>query len=295
MRALKEFRTKAYGLPDLLPWAALVDDGIVLTKNGGYLAGWNYTGPDLDSATGAELAAMATRINAALKLGDGWVLHCDAIRTPSQDRPPAGAFPDRTTRLIEDVRRAHLASDQAGYTSRYVLTVTWYPLPDTASRASLMFMEGGAATSATRNLLSFKERLGEIEGRLSSFLKIRRLQDSQDDHGVIDSELLNFLEFCVSFHDRPFRFSMVPMYLDAVLGRHDFTTGSQPFLPRHPGFSVATAGALSVVQPLHRARSRPCRETAQPLPLALEPEAQERHECAEGTDRRTSHPHQYRC
>ena len=242
MRAFKEFRTKAYGLPDLLPWAALVDNGIVLTKSGGYLAGWNYTGPDLDSATGAELAAMATRINAALKLGDGWVLHCDAIRSPAQDRTPPGAFPDRTTRLIEDVRRAHQAGEQAGYTSHYVLTVTWYPLPDAASRASLIFMEGGAAASATRNLLSFKERLGEIEGHLSSFLKIRRLHDSQDDRGVIDSELLSFLEFCVSFRDHPFRFSMAPMYLDSVLGRHDFTPGFQPQIDRTHVTALAIDG-----------------------------------------------------
>lgn len=149
MRALKEFRTRAYGLPDLLPWAALVDDGIVLTKSGGYLAGWEYTGPDLDSATGAELAAMATRINAALKLGDGWVLNCDAIRAPAQDRPPQGAFQDRTTRLIDDVRRTHLDGERAGYTSRYVLTVTWYPLPDAAGRASLLFVEGGESASGT--------------------------------------------------------------------------------------------------------------------------------------------------
>ncbi|MGO9445707.1 MAG: transporter [Thiobacillaceae bacterium] len=232
MRALKEFRTKAYGLPDLLPWAALVDEGIVLTKSGAYLAGWDYTGPDLDSATPAELAAMATRINAALKLGDGWVLNCDAIRAPVMDRPAQGAFPDRTTRLIDEVRRSHLDSDPAGYTSRYIMTVTWTPLPDAAGRASMLFVEGGEAASATRNLLAFKERLGEIEGRLASFLKIRRLRDTIDERGVVESELLAFLEFCVSFRSRPFRLPMVPMYLDAVLGRHDLTTGFQPRVDR---------------------------------------------------------------
>jgi type IV secretion system protein VirB4 len=51
MRSLREFRSSAYGLPDLLPWAALIDDGIVLTKSGGFLASFEYRGPDLDSAT----------------------------------------------------------------------------------------------------------------------------------------------------------------------------------------------------------------------------------------------------
>ena len=31
---LEEFRSHAQGLPDLLPWAALIDNGVVLTKSG---------------------------------------------------------------------------------------------------------------------------------------------------------------------------------------------------------------------------------------------------------------------
>ena len=31
---LKEFRSHAQALPDLLPWAALIDNGVVLTKSG---------------------------------------------------------------------------------------------------------------------------------------------------------------------------------------------------------------------------------------------------------------------
>ncbi|MCR2830837.1 transporter, partial [Acidithiobacillus ferrooxidans] len=99
MRSLKEFRNKAYGLPDLLPWAALVDNGVVLNKNGSLTAGFYYTGPDLDSATNAELASMSNRINTALSLGDGWVLNCDAIRIPAPGYAAEANFPDRTTRL----------------------------------------------------------------------------------------------------------------------------------------------------------------------------------------------------
>ena len=41
---LNEFRSQAQGLPDLLPWAALIDNGVVLTKSGGLLAGLNFVG-----------------------------------------------------------------------------------------------------------------------------------------------------------------------------------------------------------------------------------------------------------
>ena len=46
---LREHRRKPQGLADLLNWAALVGDGIVVNKDGSFLAGWSYTGPDLDA------------------------------------------------------------------------------------------------------------------------------------------------------------------------------------------------------------------------------------------------------
>jgi len=70
---LSEFRSKTKSLPDLLPWGALVDNGIVLNKSGALMAGFHFRGPDLDSSTRGELTSIAARINAALQLPDGWV------------------------------------------------------------------------------------------------------------------------------------------------------------------------------------------------------------------------------
>jgi len=245
MRSLREFRSTAYGLPDLLPWAALIGDGIVLTKSGGFLAAWEYRGPDLDSATPEELQAMAARLNAALKLGDGWMIHGDAIRSAAPGYAPAGAFPDRTTRLIDDLRRRMHEGTSAGFSSRYVLTVTWHPMPDTAARAADLFVEGRAQGTATRQLERFRDQLREIEGRLSSLVKIRRLRDERDEHtGVVSSPLLSHLEHCVTLTPsaRPVRMPEVPMYLDAILGCHDFLTGFVPRVGRQHLACVALVG-----------------------------------------------------
>ena len=198
MRGLREFRSAAYGLPDLLPWAALIEDGIVLTKSGGFLAGWEYRGPDLDSATPEELQAMAARLNSALKLGDGWTIHGDAIRAAARGYAPAGAFPDRTTWLIDDLRRESYEGASAGFSSRYILTVTWHPMPDAAARAANLFVEGRARGTAARQLERFRDQLREIEGRLSSLVKIERLRDARDESGALTSALLSHLEHCVS-------------------------------------------------------------------------------------------------
>jgi type IV secretion system protein VirB4 len=216
----------------------------VLTKSGGFFAAWEYRGPDLDSATPEELHTMAARLNAALKLGDGWAIHGDALRAPAPGYAPQGAFPDRTTQLIDDLRRRMHEGQSAGFSSRYVLTVTWHPMPDAAARAADLFVEGRARGTAARQLERFLESLTEIEGRLSSLIKIRRLREETNPSGTVLSPLLAHLEQCVTLaaSDRPVVMPEIPMYLDAIIGNHDFVTGFVPRVGTRHLACIALAG-----------------------------------------------------
>jgi len=243
--SLSEYRSNIAGYPDLLPWAALVDNGVVLTKSGGLMAGWEYRGPDLDSATAQELAVDAARINSALKLGDGWVIHCDALRSKAPGYAVEGAFPDRTTRLIDDLRRQSYTGSKAGYGTRYILTVSWWPMPDAANKTAALFIDGREAGTAQRNLDQFNEQVDQIEGRLKDLLYIRRLIDTVDERtGATSSELLGHLEQCASFSEiyNPIVMPEIPMYLDAILGNHGLTTGFVPRVGRRSVAAVAITG-----------------------------------------------------
>src|SRR3979490_3151416 len=84
LRSLREHRNEPRGLADLLNWAFLVDDGVVLQKDGSLLAGWRYHGPDLAAATPEELDALSRHVNdALLPFTDDWMFHVDAIRRPA--------------------------------------------------------------------------------------------------------------------------------------------------------------------------------------------------------------------
>src|SRR5215470_14073598 len=73
MMNLAEYRNKPQSLADFLPWAALVADGVVLNKDGSFRRTARFRGPDLDSATPAELVGATARLNNALRrLGSGW-------------------------------------------------------------------------------------------------------------------------------------------------------------------------------------------------------------------------------
>ena len=55
MMNLAEYRRATTQLADFLPWAAMVDEGVVLNKDGSFQRTAKFRGPDLDSAVPAEL------------------------------------------------------------------------------------------------------------------------------------------------------------------------------------------------------------------------------------------------
>ena len=65
MMNLAEYRHSNIRLADFLPWAALVDEGIVLNKDGSFQRTAKFRGPDLDSVVPAE--------RVQIKVQDGWV------------------------------------------------------------------------------------------------------------------------------------------------------------------------------------------------------------------------------
>jgi type IV secretion system protein VirB4 len=62
MLNLAEYRRRSDQLSDHLPWACLVAPGIVLNKDGSLQRSFRFRGPDLESATEAELISACARI-----------------------------------------------------------------------------------------------------------------------------------------------------------------------------------------------------------------------------------------
>lgn len=52
--ALKSHRSSDAGFADLLNYSAMVDDGVVVGKNGSFMASWMYQGEDNASSTDAQ-------------------------------------------------------------------------------------------------------------------------------------------------------------------------------------------------------------------------------------------------
>src|SRR5580700_10911332 len=117
MLNLAEYRNKPQSLADFLPWAALVAKGVVLNKDGSFQRTARFRGPDLDSATPAELIAIAGRLNNALRrLGSGWAIFIEAQRQPTETYPES-VFPDPVSRLVDEERRSDFLEAGAHFES----------------------------------------------------------------------------------------------------------------------------------------------------------------------------------
>lgn len=192
MLSLREYRNKADRLADFLPWAALVAPGVVLNKDGSFQRSARFRGPDLDSATPAELIATTARLNSALRrLGSGWAIFVEAVRRPALDYPDSD-FPDPASALIERERAAQFAEEGAHFESRYFLTLLWMPPAEDAARAESWLYEGKAEKG-----INPKELLDLFVDRTERLL---RLIDGfvPEVAWLDDGETLTYLHSCVS-------------------------------------------------------------------------------------------------
>lgn len=238
MLRLQQFRDRTQGLPDLLNFALMPEDGVLQNKDGSLTVSWYFRGEDMESATHAELASISARLNRILVgLGSGWMLHCDAIRKPTTTYPSGGHFPDRTSWLIDEERRRQYELEGAHFETTYALSLTYLPPLRTSSKIVEMIYEDAGrddseAGFAARILEQFKRQVDDFESALSATLPLRRMRGIRRtdafDRDYVEDELLQYMDFCVSGVLRPIRLPSIPMYLDAVIGAHPFYGGIAP-------------------------------------------------------------------
>ncbi len=234
-----EHRRKARGLADLLLYDSLVEDGILLGQDGSLMAAWSFRGPDMDSSTHAEMQALSARLNSILRLGAGWMIHCDAIRSRAPEYPDQGCFPDAVTRVIDEERRAQFMAEGAHFESEYFLALTWLPPVEAEERVKGWMFEGGersGANTARQILQRFRSRIESFEDIFSSLFQVERLKakHSVDRYGfpLHQDLLLRYLHRCITGEDHPFALPDIPVHLNDVLASVDFVGGVEPQIGR---------------------------------------------------------------
>ncbi|WP_430425149.1 conjugal transfer protein TrbE [Phenylobacterium sp.] len=221
---LREYRRKATLLADFLPWAALVAPGVVLNKDGSFQRTARFRGPDLDSATGAELVAAAARLNSAFRrLGSGWAIFVEAQRVPAESYPQS-SFGDAVSQLVDEERRAQFEAAGAHFESRYFLTFQYLP-PAERSAAAEGWLYDGRETRRVdwREVLrGFADQTDRMLALVEGF--------AAEIAWLSDEETLGYLHATISTKRQKVRVPETPMQLDALLADEPLAGGLEPRL-----------------------------------------------------------------
>lgn len=259
--SLKKYRSKDEGLADKLNYAAVVDDGVIICKNGAFMAAFLYTGEDNASNTDAGRETVSFRINQALsRFGSGWMIHVDAVRRPAPEYPDRkiSTFPDPVSMAIDEERRRLFENLGTMYEGYFILTATWFP-PMLAQKkfVEMMFNDDSHSPTRktqTRNLIEhFKREMNNLETRLSSAIKLTRLRGhkvcNEDGSLVTRDDFLSWLQFCVTGIHHPVNLPLNPMYIDSYIGGQEMWGGVVPKIGRNFIMVVAIEGFPLESQP----------------------------------------------
>lgn len=230
MLNLGEYRPRCDRLADYLPWAFLIARGVVLNKDGSFQRSFGFRGPDLESATEAELVAACARLNNVLRrFGSGWALFFEAERFAAAGYPQSH-FPDVASALIDAERRAAFTANATcpegeHFETAYTLTVLFLPPVDPARRAEQAWIRrpgAGQGRDWRQELDAFIARTDELFDLLYAILpEIEPLDDART---------LSYLHRTIS----PQRHNLVvpetPLYLDALLVDTPLSGGIEPML-----------------------------------------------------------------
>ena len=224
MMNLAEYRNHTASVADYLPWAALVASGVVLNKDGSFQRTARFRGPDLDSATPAELIGTTARLNSALRrLGSGWAIFVEAQRSAATAYPNS-IFPEAASALVDLERREQFEAAGVHFESRYYLTFLWMPPAEDASRAESWLYEGRdrAGVDPHELLRGFVDRTDRVLQLFQGFVP--------EVEWLGDTETLTYLHSTISTKRQSVRVPETPMHLDALLADQPLIGGLEPRL-----------------------------------------------------------------
>jgi len=237
---VKKHRSNTAGLVDLLNYAAVVDDGVIVGKNGSFMAAWLYQGEDIANTTDEAREMMAFRINQALSvMGSGWMIHVDAMRRAAPGYSDRGYshFLDPISMAVDEERRQLFESLSTLYEGYFVITLTWYPPVLIQKRfVELMFDDSGERLSQkakTHQLIeTFKQSCRNFESRMSSAVHLERLGSNNEGNTATQDNFLRHIQYCVTGLNHPINLPKNPIYLDALIGGQELTPGITPKIGR---------------------------------------------------------------
>lgn len=225
-RKLQTSSRPTEGLGDLLGWAFLIDEDIILMKDGSFLAGVTLDPPDLTTAPAPEVNRSAAVVHEVLALlGEGFSLEVNVHRQTACDYPyPAdSAFPSSALRTMERERRNQFAAPGSHFETACSALVSFTPPKEHWAQWEHLIIRGGRKSLDYDQILErFKQGWAEITAHLGSVFNVRPLCNK----GLVAECQRALTARC----EQPAISETPHSYLNSQLASCDFETGFYPVL-----------------------------------------------------------------
>jgi type IV secretion system protein VirB4 len=207
--------------------------GVVTMKNGSFLIGYFYEGPDLESAAAEDIEHLHAMTNTAMRrLGNGWMVHFESVRKPA-DGYPTNHFTEPVNRIIDLERGAQHRAEGAHFETLHFMFFTY--APPVLEKNSLykkiaeFVSEGHGNTAADddRTVETMENAVADILDVLGQGVKMKRLGfvPEKDANGNYNKycgydELLTVLNYLVNGRWHPIKTTPGnTAYIDVMLAR----------------------------------------------------------------------------
>ena len=185
---------KNYGFSDLLLYAHIIDEGIILQTDGSFLSSFWFKGSDLETSSDEELNILTIQLNSALNLvGSGWMFHIDTIRYISNEYTESTNcfFTDPTSLIVDEERRNLYKNEGKHYENKYVFSITYCPSIGVSNKLSNFFLKESEQHNYEyiANLNNFKLKLNEVTDLLTLNLNFKKMTNQ---------ELISYLSWCIT-------------------------------------------------------------------------------------------------
>ncbi len=248
------FKRRNEGFSDLLQYDTVIEDGIILLKNGSLLSGFYYQGLDMSEMAREDQDVLSARISKAIfELGTGWTVNFDAIRLESRNYPDRAfsSFEKEISFAIDEERRELFSARGTMFRTENLLTVTYTP-PALVSNKIVDMMyttdENGEQLSYyDKNLIHFKNKLNSFFAILSTIFKIERLGRTtyilEDGSKHTRDIFLEYLHYCATGKVQAINTPQnIDIKLDSLICGEDFITGIYPKIGKYYISAVAIDG-----------------------------------------------------
>lgn len=236
MISLQEFRNTAQALPDLLNYAAVIENGIFLNKDGSLMAGFYYRAEDIASMTENQRNILSAKINEIFnRFGSGWAIHIDASRTNIKNyiNKKDNHFENELSEILDEERRSFFTTIPF-YETIYSIVFTYLPPHKNITKMADLMIDDEAnkkTPMSVKILNEFKSKLEDFQRSVLNCFPIKRMityKTSNEFNEKVYDELLEFTNYSICGNRHPMQLPECGMYLDSYLGGFEFFTGMRP-------------------------------------------------------------------